>query len=94
MIGFTPTTARRDARRHGHLDLHQGIGNGVEVTTLLIPTLNDNMDEIREMARFICTELGAGTPWHVSRFYPQVQGTGAAANGRRSDTKSERDRTR
>ncbi len=45
----------------------------VEVTTLLIPTLNDELDEVREMAKFICSTLGAGTPWHVSRFYPRYK---------------------
>jgi len=49
------------------------LGIWVEVTTLLIPTLNDDPEEIRELARFIRTELGRDTPWHVSRFYPQYK---------------------
>jgi pyruvate formate lyase activating enzyme len=42
----------------------------VEVTTLVIPNLNDHDDELRAIAHFIATELGPDTPWHVSRFYP------------------------
>ena len=42
----------------------------LEITTLLIPTCNDDMDVIRRMCRWIGTELGADTPLHLSRFYP------------------------
>ncbi len=42
----------------------------VEVTTLIIPGLNDDMKMLRKMARFIKTELGPETPWHISQFYP------------------------
>jgi pyruvate formate lyase activating enzyme len=45
----------------------------LEVTTLLIPGLNDDPAEVRELARFIRTELGAHVPWHVSRFYPHYR---------------------
>jgi pyruvate formate lyase activating enzyme len=52
------------------LRLLKRAGVWVEVTTLLIPTLNDSDEELREIARFIRDELGVDTPWHVSRFYP------------------------
>ena len=42
----------------------------LEVTTLIIPGLNDSADELSDIARFIATELGVDTPWHVSRFHP------------------------
>ncbi len=42
----------------------------VEVTTLIIPGLNDDPDELRGLAGFIADELGTETPWHVSRFHP------------------------
>ncbi len=64
------------AKREGVMDTlayMKELGTWVEVTTLLIPTLNDNLDEIRDMARFIRGSLGPGTPWHVSRFYPQYK---------------------
>ena len=48
----------------------KAMGVWVEVTTLIIPTLNDGDDELRELAGFIASELGPETPWHVSRFHP------------------------
>lgn len=46
------------------------VGIIVEVTTLLIPGLNDDPDELKELASFILNNLSADTPWHVSRFHP------------------------
>ena len=45
-------------------------GVWIEVTTLVIPGLNDGDDELRAIAHFVRDELGAETPWHVSRFHP------------------------
>ncbi len=42
----------------------------IEVTTLLIPGLNDDPEEIMQLAHFIATDLGIDTPWHISRFHP------------------------
>lgn len=42
----------------------------VEVTTLLIPAMNDHDDELRQLASFIANDLGPETPWHISRFHP------------------------
>jgi len=42
----------------------------LEITTLLIPGLNDSPQELRDLASFIANELGQDTPWHVSRFHP------------------------
>lgn len=47
-------------------------GVWIEVTTLLIPGLNDSEAELREIAAFI-HGLGPETPWHVSRFHPQYR---------------------
>jgi pyruvate formate lyase activating enzyme len=43
-------------------------GVWLEVTTLIIPTLTDKKDMLRNLARFIATELGKDTPWHISAF--------------------------
>ncbi len=45
------------------------MGWWVEITTLLIPGLNDSEAELRDAARFICQELGPHVPWHISRFH-------------------------
>ena len=45
----------------------------VEVTNLVIPTLNDGPEQMRELARWIKMNLGADTPLHFSGFYPRYQ---------------------
>lgn len=42
----------------------------VEVTTLIVPGLNDDPSELKALAEFLVKDLGAGTPWHISRFHP------------------------
>ena len=44
----------------------------VEITTLVLPGLNDQEKTFKEIAGFIKKELGAETPWHVSRFFNDV----------------------
>jgi pyruvate formate lyase activating enzyme len=51
----------------------RALGWRLEVTTLVIPGLNDSESELRDIARFIHDELGSETPWHVSRFHPTFQ---------------------
>lgn len=50
------------------------LGIWVEVTTLIIPSLNDSDEELRNIAHFIAS-LGLETPWHISRFHPQYEMT-------------------
>lgn len=45
----------------------------VEITNLIVPTLNDNMDYKRQMASWIKQNLGPDTPLHFSRFWPQYK---------------------
>ncbi|MEC9489765.1 MAG: AmmeMemoRadiSam system radical SAM enzyme [Halanaerobiales bacterium] len=49
--------------------LHEA-GVHLEVTTLLIPGLNDEDDDLKNIAEFISRELSPDVPWHISRFYP------------------------
>ena len=42
----------------------------VELTNLIIPTLNDSEDEIKKMADWIYTNLGPEAPLHLSRYFP------------------------
>ena len=56
-------------------------GVWLEITTLLIPGLNDDEDQLRGLTQFIVKELGADTPWHVSRFFPQYKYQNAEATG-------------
>ena len=49
------------------------LGIWLEVTTLVIPGINDDSAELQDAAQFIVRELGADTPWHISRFFPDYQ---------------------
>jgi pyruvate formate lyase activating enzyme len=51
------------------LKLMKALGIWVEITTLVIPTLNDSEREFEEIAQFILS-LGPEVPWHLSAFYP------------------------
>ncbi len=52
------------------LRLMKSYGILVEVTTLIIPGLNDGPEELSALARFLANDLGKETPWHISRFHP------------------------
>jgi pyruvate formate lyase activating enzyme len=45
-------------------------GVWLEITNLVIPTLNDDMKRIKEMCGWIVKNLGADVPIHFSRFFP------------------------
>lgn len=49
--------------------------NGVwlEITNLVIPTKNDSERAIQDLCVWVESELGADTPLHFSRFYPQYK---------------------
>jgi len=55
------------------LRLMKSLGILVEITTLLIPGLNDDRRELEQLAAFIVNDLGVETPWHISRFHPTYQ---------------------
>lgn len=48
---------------------YRELGIWVEVTTLIIPGLNDRDDELKALAEFIVS-VGSEIPWHVTAFYP------------------------
>jgi pyruvate formate lyase activating enzyme len=52
------------------LKLMKALGVLVEVTTLIVPGLNDDAAELTKLASFIAADLGTDTPWHISRFHP------------------------
>lgn len=45
-------------------------GIWLELTTLVIPGLNDDRRELRAMAEWIAKAVGPETPWHLTRFQP------------------------
>ena len=47
-----------------HWDMH------IEVVTNIVPTLNDDDEQLTAIARWIRDALGPLTPWHVTAFHP------------------------
>jgi pyruvate formate lyase activating enzyme len=45
----------------------------LEITTLLIPTLNDSEEEIRALSEWVFKELGPNVPLHFSAFHPDYK---------------------
>jgi len=52
--------------------LQQIHGSGVhlEIVNLVVPTLNDDLDDIRRMCRWIGETLSVEVPLHLNRFHP------------------------
>ncbi|RMD45704.1 AmmeMemoRadiSam system radical SAM enzyme [Candidatus Pacearchaeota archaeon] len=44
----------------------------IEVTTLIIPNLNDSKKELKQIAEFIAS-IDKNIPWHISRYFPQYK---------------------
>lgn len=44
----------------------------VEVTTLIVPDMNDSDEELQDIANFIAS-VGKDIPWHVSAFHPDYK---------------------
>jgi pyruvate formate lyase activating enzyme len=51
------------------IKLYKSLGIWIEITTLIIPTLNDSEEELRKIAEFI-KEVGEDIPWHITQFHP------------------------
>jgi pyruvate formate lyase activating enzyme len=51
------------------LETMKKMGVWLEVTTLLIPGLNDSKEELKQLAKFV-VDLDRDIPWHISRFHP------------------------
>jgi pyruvate formate lyase activating enzyme len=51
----------------------------VEVVTNIIPTMNDDEEQLKNIATWIRDNLGELTPWHVTRFHPLHEFTNLSA---------------
>ncbi len=58
--GILDVTRRAQEKWHMH----------VEVVTNIVPTMNDDDEQLRGIAAWTRDNLGELTPWHVTRFYP------------------------
>lgn len=56
-----------------NLKIIRDSGTWLEIVNLVVPTMNDDPEELRQMSRWIRDELGEYTPLHFSRFFPNYQ---------------------
>ncbi|MDP2940323.1 MAG: AmmeMemoRadiSam system radical SAM enzyme [Candidatus Omnitrophota bacterium] len=54
------------------IKLMHAMGIWQEITTLVVPTLNDSQGELEDIANFIAS-VGIEMPWHISRFHPDYK---------------------
>jgi pyruvate formate lyase activating enzyme len=52
------------------LKTYKDMGVWLEITNLVVPTWSDNLEEIRNMCRWLSNNGFRDTPIHFSRFYP------------------------
>ncbi len=52
--------------------LFKTLGIWIEITTLIIPTLNDSEEELHMIAKFI-KDVGKEIPWHITQFHPMYK---------------------
>ena len=55
------------------LEIMQRQGVWLEITNLLVPTLNDQPEKIKWLAKWIFDHLGPDVPLHFSRFHPMYK---------------------
>jgi pyruvate formate lyase activating enzyme len=52
------------------LQVVRELGVWLEIVVLLVPTLNDSAEEIRDLSRWVHKTLGPDVPVHFTRFHP------------------------
>lgn len=74
--GFREETYKKMGARLGIIpemaEYAQKKGIFLELTTLLIPTINDDPDEVKALANWIVNKIGPETPWHLSQYDPNL----------------------
>jgi len=53
--------------------LHRNTGCWLELINLIVPTYNDNLDEIRKLSRWVHDTVGDEVPLHFARFVPKYK---------------------
>jgi len=52
------------------LETLKDIGIWLELVILIVPTLNDSPDEVKQMSQWVVQHLGPDVPMHFTRFHP------------------------
>ena len=66
------TSSKLDPVKQTLMDISRS-GKHLEITNLVIPTLNDNVIVFEEMVKWIANELGKDTVLHISRYHPSYK---------------------
>jgi pyruvate formate lyase activating enzyme len=48
-------------------------GTHLEIVNLVVPTLNDSLEQLRALSRWVARDLSPDIPLHFSRFHPQYK---------------------
>jgi len=67
-------------------------GIWLEVTTLIVPGMNDLTEELEDLADFIASDLSLSVPWHITRFHGNYKWSEHETTPHRNARKSGRDR--
>jgi pyruvate formate lyase activating enzyme len=57
------------------VEIMKAAGLHLELSNLVVPTLNDSDELLRDLVRWIVTHVGVETPLHFLRFFPQYRMT-------------------
>ena len=57
------------------LETMKSAGTHIEITNLVVPTLNDTDDLFRQLCAWVAEKIGEETPLHFSRFFPKFRMT-------------------
>jgi pyruvate formate lyase activating enzyme len=78
--GFSADTYKRIANISDFKGILENIesakynwGMHIEIITNLTPGINDNENELNDMAHWIVNQLGPETPWHITGFVPHYK---------------------
>ncbi|MDD5634422.1 MAG: AmmeMemoRadiSam system radical SAM enzyme [Candidatus Omnitrophica bacterium] len=55
------------------IKIMKNAGVWIELVNLIVPTLNDDMGDLRKMVKWIRSNVGPDVPLHFSRFWPQYK---------------------
>jgi len=81
--GFSEKTYRRIGGIVDYRDILEAVMRAksrwrmhVGLVTHVSPGVNDDVGELADLVRWIVREVGAVTPWHITRYYPRHKWTG------------------
>lgn len=74
--GFSKKTYQKQGAFWGNIldNLKHAFKKGIflELTTLLIPGVNDSEEELKKLTKWVASQLDPQVPWHLSQFSPEL----------------------